>query len=145
LARADGVVIMGEGNPPLPDFAGPVGRAQLVPTAPESLAQHRVIAFAGIGRPDKFFAMLTAITVKVVLTKAFPDHHRFAALEIAALKQAADTAGALLVTTEKDYVRLDPESRRGIIAVPVHAAFTETAVVEGLLDRLVSASNLGAR
>jgi len=145
LARADGVVLVGNGNPSLSDFAGPIARVQLIPTAPESLAQHRVIAFAGIGRPDKFFATLADMNVRVVLTKSFPDHHRFGAVEIAALKQAADAAGALLVTTEKDYVRLDPESRRGIIAVPVHAAFTETAVVEGLLDRLVSASNLGAK
>jgi tetraacyldisaccharide 4'-kinase len=143
VARADAVIVVGDGNPPLAGFAGPVGRAQLVPTAPESLTRHRVIAFAGIGRPEKFFATLTAMGVKVTLTKSFPDHHRFTAIEIASLRHAADTAAALLVTTEKDYVRLDPESRRGIIAVPVHAAFTESAVIERLLDRLAPASNLG--
>jgi tetraacyldisaccharide 4'-kinase len=143
LARADAIVIVGAGNPPLPGFTGPVARAHLVPTAPESLIQHHVIAFAGIGRPEKFFATLAAMNVKLTLTRSFPDHHRFTAIEIAALKQAADTAGALLVTTEKDYARLDPESRHGILAFPVHAAFTETPVVEGLLDRLVSASKVG--
>jgi tetraacyldisaccharide 4'-kinase len=143
FARADGVVVVGDGNPPLAGFAGPVARAKLVPTAPESLVQHRVIAFAGIGRPEKFFATLRTMGVKVTLTKIFPDHHRFTAVEIAAMKHAAETATALLVTTEKDYVRLDPESRRGIIAVPVHAAFTESAVIERLLDRLAPASNVG--
>ena len=144
LARADAVIVVGDGNPLLAGFAGPVGRAQLVPTAPEALTQHRVIAFAGIGRPEKFFATLTAMGVKVTLTRSFTDHHRFTAVEIASLRHAADTAAALLVTTEKDYVRLDPESRRGIIAVPVHAAFTESAVIERLLDRLAPARNLGA-
>jgi tetraacyldisaccharide 4'-kinase len=143
LARADGVVLIGDDIPPLPGFAGPVARAKIVPNAPEALAQHRVIAFAGIGRPEKFFTTLTGMGVKLTLTKSFPDHHRFTALEIAALKGAAETASALLVTTEKDYVRLDPESRRGIIAVPVHAAFTDNAVIEGLLDRLALASNVG--
>jgi tetraacyldisaccharide 4'-kinase len=143
LARADAVVVVGAGNPALPGFVRPVARAQLVPTTPEALAQHRVIAFAGIGRPEKFFATLGAIGVKVTLTRSFPDHHRFTTVEIAALKQAAEAAGALLVTTEKDYVRLNPESRRGIIAVPVHAAFTDTAVIDRLLDRLISASNVG--
>jgi tetraacyldisaccharide 4'-kinase len=143
LARADGVVVVGEGNPPLPGFAGPIARAQLVPTAPESLARHRVIAFAGIGRPEKFFATLAAMNVKATLTRSFPDHHRFTTLEIASLKHTAETTAALLVTTEKDYVRLDPESRRGIICVPVHAAFKDGAVVERLLDRLSPARNVG--
>lgn len=143
LARADAVVLIGEGMPPLSSFSGPVGRAQIVPNAPESLVQHRVIAFAGIGRPDKFFATLRAMGVKVTLTKSFPDHHRFTALEIGSLKQAAVTASALLVTTEKDYVRLDPETRRGMICVPVHAAFTDNAIIERLLDRLAPASHLG--
>ena len=142
LSRADGVVVVGEGNPSLPGFAGPIVRAQLVPTAPESLTRHRVIAFAGIGRPEKFFATLASMNVRVTLTRAFPDHHRFRTVEIAALKHAAETAGALLVTTEKDYVRLDPESRRGILAVPVHAAFTDAAIIERLLDRLLSASKV---
>src|SRR4029079_9142002 len=125
FARADGIVVVGEGDAPLAGFTGPVARAKLVPTAPEALVQHRVIAFAGIGRPEKFFATLRAMHVKVTLTKTFPDHHRFTAIDIAALKHAAETATALLVTTEKDYVRLSPESRRGIITVPVHAAFTD--------------------
>jgi tetraacyldisaccharide 4'-kinase len=142
LARADGVIAIGDGTPPLPGFAGPIAHARIVPTAPDSLVQHRVIAFAGIGRPEKFFATLRGMGVKVTLTKSFPDHHRFTALEISSLKRAAETASALLVTTEKDYIRLDPESRRGIIAVPVHAAFTDSGVIERLLDRLAPASNL---
>ncbi len=144
LARADAVVVAGDGSPSLPGFTGPVIRAQLVPTAPESLAQHRVVAFAGIGRPEKFFGTLAAMNVKVVLTKSLSDHHRFTAREIASLKQLAETAGALLVTTEKDYVRLDPDWRRGIIAVPVHATFTDMIVMERLLDRLTPARDAGS-
>ena len=144
LARADAVVVVGDGSPSLLGFTGPVIRAQLVPTAPESLAQHRVVAFAGIGRPEKFFGTLAAMNVKVVLTKSLSDHHRFTAREIASLKQLAETAGALLVTTEKDYVRLDPDWRRGIIVVPVHATFTDMIVMERLLDRLTPARDVGS-
>ena len=142
LARADGVVVVGAGEPPLKGFTGPIARAQIVPAAPEDLAQQRVIAFAGIGRPEKFFDMLRAMGMQLVSTKAFADHHRFTGMEIAALKQAAQASGALLVTTEKDYVRLDPGTRRGISAVPVQAIFQDSSPIEQLLDRLVSARNV---
>jgi len=144
LARADGVVVVGDGEPRLNGFTGPIARAQIVPAAPEDLAQQRVIAFAGIGRPEKFFGTLRAMNAQLVSTTAFPDHHRFTTAEIAALKQTAEASGALLVTTEKDYVRLEPDARRGISAVPVQAVFQDGSAIERLLDRLVSARNVAS-
>ncbi|MHA1112924.1 MAG: tetraacyldisaccharide 4'-kinase [Alphaproteobacteria bacterium] len=115
LARADAVVLIGA------DTAGtgaelasgpPIYRARLAPgPEAETLAGRRVLAFAGIGRPEKFFATLSEIGCEIVGARAFPDHHAYDASEIMALCEAAEAAKALPVTTEKDFVRLPQAAR----------------------------------
>jgi tetraacyldisaccharide 4'-kinase len=139
LARADAVVLLGDSEVLLPSFGGPVIRAELHPTARDRFAGRSVFAMAGIGRPEKFFRTLGAMGARVIGTRAFPDHHRYTLLEIEAVKQIAANAGALLVTTEKDYVRIDPNRREGILCVPVHAVFADDPNLGILLDRLAEA------
>ena len=50
----------------------------------------------------------------------------------------------VVVTTEKDFVRLDPAARTPIVPVPVHAVFSDPAALTPLLDRLVEQRNVGA-
>ena len=139
LARADAVVLLGEGALPLPSFGGPVIRAALHPTAPDRFAGRSVFAMAGIGRPEKFFHTLQAMGARIVGTRSFPDHHRYTLLEIEAVKQIASNARALLVTTEKDFVRIDANRRDGILCVPVHAIFADDPNLGVLLDKLSEA------
>ena len=139
LARADAVVLLGEGHIRVSPFKGPVIRAELHPTAPDRFAGRSVFAMAGIGRPEKFFHTLQAMGASVVGTRAFPDHHRYTLLEIETVKQIAASAGALLVTTEKDYVRIDANRREGIFCVPVHAVFADDPNLGVLLDKLAEA------
>jgi len=69
--------------------------------------ESRVFAFAGIARPERFFADLTSAGWNVVGTKSFGDHHRFSARDVSRVAAAAKKAGAAIVlTTEKDAVRL---------------------------------------
>jgi tetraacyldisaccharide 4'-kinase len=69
----------------------------------------RVFAFAGIERPERFFSDLTSAGWDVVGAKAFRDHHPFTAGDVARVEAAAKKAGAAIVlTTEKDAVRLPP-------------------------------------
>ena len=98
-----------------------------------------MLAFAGIGRPEKFFRTLHQIGARVITTQSFADHHRYTAPELLALKSAAKTAGALLVTTEKDFVRIDASNRAGILPLPVHAAVDGDAELNGMLDSLAAA------
>jgi tetraacyldisaccharide 4'-kinase len=143
LARADGIVLVGDGAPDsLLSFDGPTLRARIVPTAPEALAGRSVYAFAGIGRPEKFFAMLRGIGAHVLAVQAFPDHHRFTPYEFALLKQSAEKCGALLVTTEKDFVRLDAGARQSVQPVPVHAAFNDGGALGALLDRIATSRGM---
>ena len=139
LARADAVVLMGEGAFQLASFAGRTFRAALHPTAPERFQGRAVFAMAGIGRPEKFFRTLVAMGARVVGTRAFPDHHRYTLIEIETIKRIAANAGALLVTTEKDFVRIEADRRDGILPVPVRAVFADDPNLDILLDTLAKA------
>jgi len=138
LERADAIVIVGEGDVALPAFSGHILRATLEPSAPQELAGRPVFAIAGIGRPEKFLDTLKTIGARVIGKRAFPDHHPYTAKELHALKRAAAESGALLVTTEKDFVRIDSAFRDGIVPVPVRAVFTGGPNPGILLDRLAA-------
>jgi tetraacyldisaccharide 4'-kinase len=106
LARTDALVIVGEGTASdaiATDFA-----AHLEPDAPSlaRLAGTRVLAFAGIGDPGRFFRTLRSNGIEVAQERAFADHHVFSAQEIDALIADAKRDALTLVTTEKDLARL---------------------------------------
>jgi tetraacyldisaccharide 4'-kinase len=82
------------------------------------LKGQRVLAFAGIGRPEKFFRTLAEIGAEVAERYAFPDHHPYSPREAQELLAAAKSRGLLLVTTEKDQVRI----ARVPQLAPLHAA-----------------------
>lgn len=86
----------------------PVWTARIVPdeAALAELWERPLYAFAGIGRPAKFFEMLIAHELDLVGTRSFPDHHAFADADLARLERDARTLGATLVTTAKDHARL---------------------------------------
>ena len=68
----------------------------------------RVVAFAGIARPERFFNALRSLGYDVARELSFPDHHWYRSSDIAAIEAAARDANApLIVTTEKDAVRCD--------------------------------------
>jgi tetraacyldisaccharide 4'-kinase len=133
LARATAVVLVGEGAPNLEGFSGPILRARLVPCAGVQVRGEKVLAFAGIGRPDKFFATLRALGAELVESRDYADHHAYSASEVARLKARARGQDALLITTEKDYVRLAPIHREGISMLPVEARFDDPQALVALL------------
>jgi tetraacyldisaccharide 4'-kinase len=139
LARADAVIVAGAGTPDLGGFAGPVLHTTLVQDETRLAPGARVVAFAGIGRPGKFFDALTRLGLEIADRKAYGDHHIYTQSEIARLKHRAAALHAPLVTTEKDYVRLTAAEREGIVALPVQSRFEEPAALDGLLDRLATA------
>jgi tetraacyldisaccharide 4'-kinase len=114
LACTDALIIVGNGMAAdavaasITAQGGLVLRAQLTPNQASVAALHgkRVLAFAGIGDPVRFFRTLRAAGVEVVAEKAFVDHHLFSKNEIDALVAQAKRDALTLVTTEKDLVRL---------------------------------------
>jgi tetraacyldisaccharide 4'-kinase len=132
LARADAVVLMGDGTPDLGGFSGPVLRARLTVDG-RAFAGKPVFAFAGIGRPEKFVASLEASGADVVGSCFFDDHHPYTEDEIVELRAIA--GAAQLVTTEKDFVRLSVAQREGIRLLKAAAAFDKPDMRDALLDR----------
>lgn len=136
IARADAVIVMGNGNPSLPGFAGPVLRARL--SANRRLDGKRVVAFAGIGRPAKFFDTLRDLGAEIAATCSYGDHHFYSRADIASLRAQAKLVEATLITTEKDLVRLNGNDREGVDVLPVHAAFDEPAAIGQILDEVLA-------
>lgn len=127
LARADALVLIGDSAARgralerWPALAGrPLHHAALRPRMTGlDLKGEPVVAFAGIGRPEKFFDTLRGIGARLVVAEAFPDHHDYAPRVLDRLLRLARGRGAMLVTTEKDAVRLSPDIRREVVTLQV--------------------------
>jgi len=131
LGRADAVILMGRG--PF-DPGHPVTlRAQLRSPMSAAFDDRRVVAFAGIGRPEKFFHSMERAGAEIVAVFAYPDHHAYTEDDIARMKALARSRGAALATTEKDYVRLPPRLRKGVLTLPVEAQFEDERALDALL------------
>ncbi len=144
LARAD--LVLSIGNPDAQErFRRMWGDAISVPHAKGSLEVLptgmdwkglRVLAFAGIGRPEKFFATLRSVGAEIVRTEALDDHQPLGDALIARLEQDARSWSAQLVTTEKDAVRLPSASRQGVLTLPVRLAMDDEAALDAALAGL---------
>lgn len=146
LARADAVVVIGAdrhgvtarlaapGRPVLAAVLQPPADARALDGAP-------VWAFAGIARPRKFFATLEDQGAIILGRRSFPDHHRFDPLEVMAMVEAAHGLGAQLVTTEKDWVRLDADSRMMVDALPVRLVLADPDALDTLLAEVLETAS----
>ena len=143
LARADAVVVVGDGDPDIewPRGGPPVLRAHLFPVSdPAAFKGGRVVAFAGIGRPRKFFQSLEWLGATVVARHAFPDHQPYSAAMLEPILAEAARRGLPVLTTEKDWVRVPAELRGRLTAVPVRVSWDDPSEIEALLDKLVASS-----
>jgi tetraacyldisaccharide 4'-kinase len=139
LSRAQGVVLVGEDRAGVAALIGgrcPILAARLVPADPAALAGKRVYAFAGIGRPAKFFASLQASGAVIAGRRGFPDHHPFGDSETAALVAEAAALDAIPVTTAKDRMRLPAAVRERVRAFEIRLVFDDPAALEAMLARL---------
>lgn len=141
LARADAVIMIGDDETGISTALAaqlPVLAARLAPTSDaEVLAGKRVVAFAGIGRPAKFFATLEAMGCTLAARHPFADHHRYRVSEVMNLCAEAAALDATTVTTEKDWVRLPQPTRAMVQTLPVRLEWQDEAQVRALLDNLM--------
>jgi tetraacyldisaccharide 4'-kinase len=150
LAKAQALLVVGEagwsarGVIAAAQAAGPpllTGRLVPDPAAVAALAGARVLAFAGIADPDKFFATLRDAGIAVVAARRFADHHRFSATEANDLVVEAERSGLTLVTTEKDLARMTGDPALAALAarsrtLPVTLALDKPGALRDLLEAL---------
>jgi tetraacyldisaccharide 4'-kinase len=118
----------------------PLLRASLEPDALAAapLIGREVVAFAGIARPEKFYATLRRVGAQIVATRDFADHHPYTPREVEALIEEAGQRNALLATTEKDLARLNPRQARAVVTLPVTLRFEDPASVRRILRQAVA-------
>ena len=135
-ARCQAAVLIG------PDVTGavaslpanlPVLQANLTASCAMDLAGMRVVAFAGIGRPDKFFTSVAGLGAVLAARLPFPDHHRYTERDARRLTQLAAGLGARLVTTAKDFVKLPEALRAATAVVTVRLLWEDAEALQKLL------------
>jgi tetraacyldisaccharide 4'-kinase len=144
LKRATAIVLIGTDSAGVEDSirrqggeALPILRATIKPR-PEAgdLKGQTVHAFAGIGAPDKFFHTLETLGCTIATRTPFADHHPYSSAEIETLKANATRQSAVLVTTEKDAVRVPENVRDGIKVLTITLEWDDEKTVKSLLDQL---------
>jgi tetraacyldisaccharide 4'-kinase len=123
----------------------PIFAARLEPDADAvaRLREKKLLAFAGIGDPGKFFATLSDAGLDVPLRRAFPDHHRYDAPAAQALLAAADAQGLVLVTTEKDMARIAGDPRLAALAARAEVLPVRLALADARGFRALMGARLG--
>jgi tetraacyldisaccharide 4'-kinase len=153
IERTDALIVVGQGSAAdavaaavaMQDKPVLTARLKADDAALSSLRGQRVLAFAGIGDPDRFFRTLRGNGVEVVGQQAFADHHPFTRDEIESLVAAAKRDALIPVTTEKDLARLHtggelPPWAQGITAFPVKLEFDSAPELRRFVsDRLIRA------
>ncbi len=135
LSRADALLVIGDSpNREALSADLPIFGATFVPAAHSpNFHGEKVVAFAGIGRPEKFFKTLQELGADLVQVHAFPDHHRYKPSEIGAILEEARQVDAVCVTTEKDHVRLPLPLGNYVKKLPIELKFDATDALDRLL------------
>ena len=132
LAKAQSIIIIGDSSSLKTNFIDQLN-AQLICDGP--VKPQPVVAFAGLGYPQKFHNTLILYGYEVKEFISFADHHPYTFTDIQHLKKIADTHKVSLITTSKDHLRLPREVQSQIMDFPVALKFDNLKKIEKLLTR----------
>jgi tetraacyldisaccharide 4'-kinase len=130
MKRSDAIIVLGDDKHHMTEkygFLFPVFRAQLVPHVPKLFHGMALIAFAGIGNPDKFFTTLEKHGAILFDKIPFPDHHHYNESDLQDLLHKSQKANIPLVTTRKDWVRLPSKFQAHVQVLDVDLVWKDEA------------------
>lgn len=147
LRRAHAIILLGDLSHPrdreLVEASGlPVFQAS-INVDPRAEFDHAkpVVAFSGIGRPQKFFDTAAAEGFDIVEAVPYPDHHAFKAKDLEWLETLASERGAGLLTTSKDFVRLPGDFQAKARELPIRVLFDQPDAVQAFLEEALRDDN----
>ena len=148
LAQLDIAVINGAdetGLAPRLSRKVPVFTAALRPEAGgiEAFEDTPLLAFAGIGRPARFFASVEAIGGQIAKRLSFADHHLYSQQDLAQIQEDAQRHGAELITTQKDWMRLPADWRGRVAMLPVSVDMDDEAAFLDAIEGWLAAASYG--
>ncbi len=138
-SRCQGAIIIGQDRHNLAaqlPSSMPCMRADIMPDSGGLDKTQRYVAFAGIGRPEKFFDACRACGLDLASTIAFPDHHAYTASELVNLAQKSIERQAQLITTAKDAMRLSPAWKARVSVLPISLELADTEKLMQILPPL---------
>jgi len=101
-----------------------------------ALKNRNFIAFSGIGNPDSFFNILLENNIKIIKQITYPDHFQFTEENYKSLFKEANSNGCDLITTEKDYVRIDDKYKQNINYTKLNTILTNKELLEKEIRQL---------
>ncbi len=123
--------------------AKPVLEAEIKPVKPRAWKGKRVLAFAGIADPKKFFASLKSAGAEIVETRQFGDHHPFTQEEAEDILHLARRKELEIVTTSKDAMRLkglgraQGELSENSLIFEIKLEFENTRIVDAIIENTI--------
>ncbi len=119
IKRADCIVINGNKDENIEKQINKIKKSKIFyskykPKDINKLKNKKIFAFAGIGNPYNFFELLKENNLQVLKHKSFPDHYNYTIKDLEKLKFKANEFNAILLTTEKDYFRINKNLRQDI-------------------------------
>lgn len=144
LASLDIALINGEDETGLADLFPAnlptvAGRLRPDQSVISDLDDAPLLAFAGIGRPERFFTTIRKAGGNLTRGLGFADHHNYTSQDLTKLQEDAGRLGAQLITTQKDWIRLPAEWRERISFLPVALELEENTVLVDAIARVIAA------
>jgi len=145
IKRADALIILGNDKHHLAERTKlPVFFAHTEPVQ-TTISHQRIVAFAGIGHPQKFYHTLSMQGFEVVKTIDFPDHHFYSKDELESIVKIAQQLNAEIYTTGKDFVKIPPSMHKYINVLEIAVVWDEPEQLTSFIrEKLIQIKHIKA-
>ena len=144
INRADFLISIGSADsnksleePFFQNYNDQIVEGKFVPYIIPKLRKRKLVAFCGIGRPEKFFSMLKKLNLDIIQEYSFPDHHFYSKEQLTKICELATKKNALVVSTEKDFVKIPTTFQKKIHAIGIELHLSKNEKLQLELKNLV--------